>query len=114
MQGRHAQAFKQLDDQSLSAIVDAMTPRTFAPGEIIVEQGDPAESFYIIVKGTCVVRRKTLVDLVNGQTIGELSTFDHFGEGALVTATRRHSSRSASSVGRRGVGNSKAPRGRKN
>ena len=33
---------------------------------------------------------RTLVDLVNGQIIGELSTFDHFGEGALVTATRRH------------------------
>ena len=87
---RAVEVFKQLDDKSLSAIVDAMTPRTFAPGEIIVEQGDPAESFYIIVKGTCVVRRKTLVDLVNGQIIGELSTFDHFGEGALVTATRRH------------------------
>jgi hypothetical protein len=87
---RAVEVFKQLDDKSLSAIVDAMTPRTFAPGEIIVEQGDPAESFYIIVKGRCVVRRKTLVDLVNGQIIGELSTFDHFGEGALVTATRRH------------------------
>jgi CRP-like cAMP-binding protein len=87
---RSVQVFKQLDDKSLSAIVDAMTPRTFAPGEVIVQQGHPAESFFIIVKGTCVVRRKTLVDLVNGQIIGNLSAFDHFGEGALITATRRH------------------------
>ena len=87
---RSVQVFKQLDDKSLSAIVDAMTPRTFAPGEVIVEQGDPAESFYIIVKGTCIVRRKTLIDMINGQVIGELSTFDHFGEGALLTAMRRH------------------------
>ena len=36
---RSVQVFKQLDDKSLSAIVDAMTPRTFPPGETIVEQG---------------------------------------------------------------------------
>ena len=87
---KSVQIFKRLDDKSLGAIVDAMTPETFAPGQIIVQQGDPAESFYIIVKGTCVVKRKTLVDLLHGQTIGELSTFDHFGEGALITAARRH------------------------
>ena len=28
--------------------------------------------------------------MIHGQVIGELSTFDHFGEGALLTATRRH------------------------
>ena len=87
---RSVQVFKQLDDKSLSAIVDAMTPRTFPPGETIVEQGALAETFYIITRGTCVVRRKTLVDMIHGQVIGELSTFDHFGEGALLTATRRH------------------------
>lgn len=58
---RSVQVFKQLNEKSLSAIVDAMTPCTFAPGEIIVQQGDPAESFFIIVKGSCVVRKKTIV-----------------------------------------------------
>ena len=87
---RSVQVFKDLDDKSLSVIVDAMKSRAFAPGEVIVQQGDPAESFYIIMKGSCVVRRKTLVDLVYGQIIGELSTFEHFGESALITATRRH------------------------
>ena len=42
-----------------------------------------------------MVKRKTLVDLVNGQVIGELSTFDHFGESALLTAMRRHFLRTA-------------------
>jgi CRP-like cAMP-binding protein len=93
---KSVQCFKHLDDASISAIVDAMTPQTFAPGQIIVQQGDPAESFFIIVKGTCVVKRATLVDLVNGQVIGELSTFDHFGEGALLTAVNRHFMRTKS------------------
>lgn len=87
---RSVQVFKNLDDKSLAAIVDAMVPRTFAPGELIVQQGDPADSFYIIVKGRCIVRRKTLINMINGQVIGELSTFDHFGEGSLLTAMRRH------------------------
>ena len=89
-QMRSVQVFKQLDDESLSAIIDAMTPRSFSPGETIVRQGDLAESFFIITKGTCEVWRKTLVNLVRGQVIGTLSVFDHFGEGALLTATRRH------------------------
>ena len=96
---RSVQVFKELDARSLSVIVDAMTLRTFAPGEIIVQQGDPAESFFIIIKGSCEVRRKTLVDIVHGQTIGELSTFDHFGESSLITATRRHFLRTSGALG---------------
>ena len=55
------------------------------------------------MKGSCVVRRKTLVDLVYGQIIGELSAFDHFGESALITATQRHFS------DKRNVGRGKDP-----
>lgn len=87
---RSVQVFKQLDEKSLSIIVDAMKLRVFSPGKTIVEQGTLAESFFIIIKGTCIVRRKTLIDMVHGQVIGTLSIFDHFGEGALLTATRRY------------------------
>ena len=98
---RSVQVIKDLDDKSLSVIEDAMKSRAFAPGEVIVQQGDPAESFYIIMKGSCVVRRKTLVDLVYGQIIGELSTFDHFGE----SAHRQHSGISRDE----GIGEAKIP-----
>ena len=70
--------------------MDFLKPCVFQPGEIIVEQGDVADSFFIITKGVCIVRRKTLVNVVHGQVIGRLSTYDHFGEGALITATRLH------------------------
>ena len=87
---RSVKVFMDLDDASLAAIVDTMTPKAFSPGHVIVRQGDPAESFYILLSGRVEVRRKTLVDSEHGQVIGHLSTFDHFGEGALITATRRH------------------------
>ena len=104
---RSVPIFQHLNDASIGAIVDVMTPQTFKYGEAVVHEGDEAESFYIIVEGRCIVRRayrdkvsnRDALKGSNGtvqETINELGPFDHFGEAALVTAMRRHLYRSGS------------------
>ena len=54
-------------------------------GETIVAEGTAADSFYVIVEGTCVVKKRTLVTAVDGgQEVGRLEKFDHFGEASLL------------------------------
>ncbi|MEM7034117.1 MAG: cyclic nucleotide-binding domain-containing protein [Chloroflexota bacterium] len=59
--------------------------RTFAPGEVIIRRGDPADMFYLINKGTVEVMAVTdesepITTLVSGQ---------YFGEIGLLTEGRR-------------------------
>jgi CRP-like cAMP-binding protein len=49
---------------------------TFGPGELVVRAGDPAEAFYLIVRGRAGVAGKML-----GRTLRE---GDYFGEIALL------------------------------
>ena len=86
---KNVEIFRSLDDKSLYAVIDKMKPRTFQAGEAVLRQGDDADAFFVITDGACVVKRKTLVDPVNGQVIGHLGVFQHFGEAALTTAARR-------------------------
>jgi CRP-like cAMP-binding protein len=86
---KQVEIFQNFDDATLSAVIDKMTLETFRAGETIVAQGEVADAFFIITKGACNVRRKTLVDIVHGQVIGRLGLFEHFGEAVLVTAARR-------------------------
>ena len=36
-------------------LADALVPRSFAEGEVIVRQGDPADGMYFIEMGTVIV-----------------------------------------------------------
>lgn len=56
--------------------------QSFTAGEVIVCQGDPAESAYLIVEGTVEVSR-------NGGPIAELGPGETFGEAALVSGGER-------------------------
>lgn len=94
---RSVSVFKNLDDESLLAIVDAMQLHSFKPGEIIVQEGQVADAFFIIVSGTCTVSRKRFLKV---QEICTLSLFDHFGEGALNTATRKYFLRASGMTGK--------------
>merc|ERR1711871_408889 len=86
---RKVAIFRDMDDSVLSAMIDKMTLQKFKVGDTIIKQGDVADAFFIIMEGMCKVRRKTLVDAVHGQVIGQLGSFEHFGEAALKTAVRR-------------------------
>lgn len=43
--------FSHLDENERSDIFDAMFPVTFLPGEVIIQQGDEGDNFYVIDSG---------------------------------------------------------------
>ena len=75
--------FAELDSVGVDAVLKAMVYETFKQNETICEQGAVADRFYVIVSGRCVVT-VTSPTIQNGIQIGELKTFDFFGENALM------------------------------
>ena len=79
-----------LDDSSLSLVAGLFATERFEPYRLVVQQGDPGDKFYIIVRGRVLVFR-TLSTGVE-QTFSVLETGDHFGEIALIKSIPRTAS----------------------
>lgn len=78
---------KQLNDNELLAMADAMKELSFDEADVICRQGDPGDEFYIIKQGTVVC---TQVDARGEQVVvAQLSAGDYFGEIALLTSKPR-------------------------
>ncbi|XP_066851359.1 cGMP-dependent protein kinase 1-like isoform X3 [Anser cygnoides] len=77
---------QDLSDSHLSKLLDAMEECSFAPGHVIIREGDKGESFYIILKGQVRVSRR-----VDGQEklLRVLGAGEHFGELSLLENIRR-------------------------
>ena len=71
--------FCDLDDATISALVGEMTYESWPIGTKLVEEGDLADSLFVIMKGNCGV-------FIKGVKVHVLSKFDVFGENALVNA----------------------------
>jgi len=74
-----------LEPNVLQAVFRAFTPLAFEAGETVVEQGEPAESFYVLASGAAEVRR-------GGRILVALSPGDSFGADALVCGVPRNAS----------------------
>ncbi|KAG0131951.1 cyclic nucleotide-binding-like protein [Tuber indicum] len=68
-------------------IADALEPFTFHPGDVIIQQGDPGDNFYIIESGDAEVVKHGAHEPVNRLTKG-----DYFGELALLNDAPRAAS----------------------
>ncbi|XP_040408101.1 cGMP-dependent protein kinase 1-like isoform X2 [Cygnus olor] len=77
---------QDLSNSHLSKLLDAMEECSFAPGHVIIREGDKGESFYIILKGQVRVSRR-----VDGQEklLRVLGAGEHFGELSLLENIRR-------------------------
>lgn len=74
--------FSHLDDNERSDIFDAMFPVHRHTGEVIIQQGDEGDNFYVIDQGE--------VDIfVNGVQVTTISEGGSFGELALIYGTPR-------------------------
>jgi len=81
--------FEGMSDRSIEAIDGLATPIVFQPGEMLVREGEPGDSFLIIVSGSASVTRgdATLRTLGPGDFLGEISLLDGGPRTATVTAT---------------------------
>lgn len=75
-----------LSDEDVSALVASTRRRTFAKGEVVFHEGDPADSMHLVDSGHLAVR----VSTPDGEraTLNILSAGDIFGELALLDPTR--------------------------
>ena len=80
--------FSGMTDRSFQAIADLSSEADYAVGDALVRQGDPGESFIILVSGRARVDRdrKTLRELGPGDFLGEISLVDGGPRTATVTA----------------------------
>lgn len=74
--------FAHLDDTERSDIFDAMFPVEKEPGEVIIQQGDEGDNFYVIDKGDVEV-------FVGDKHVLTLGQGGSFGELALIYGTPR-------------------------
>ena len=82
--------FSHLDENERSDIFDAMFPVNALPGEVIIQQGDEGDNFYIIDSGEVEV-------YVNGEKMVTIGEGGSFGELALIYGTPRAATVKASS-----------------
>lgn len=78
------------------ALAKAATVRTYRRGETIVEQGQPGDAFYVIVKGRVAVaivapdgREVVLNSLGEGEHFGEMALLDDAPRSASVIAQEK-------------------------
>ncbi|XP_067128547.1 cAMP-dependent protein kinase regulatory subunit isoform X2 [Centruroides vittatus] len=74
--------FAHLDDNERSDIFDAMFPVIHNAGEVLIQQGDEGDNFYVIDQGEVEV-------FVNGQLVTTIGEAGSFGELALIYGTPR-------------------------
>ncbi len=73
----------QLSPTERLALVGLLQPAHYARGSLILRQGSPADSLYLIETGQVAIEQA-------GQTIATLSEGDFFGEMALLTSRPHH------------------------
>jgi CRP-like cAMP-binding protein len=70
-----------LDARTIERIAKHGTRRSYAPGELIIRQGDAASALYIILTGRVVVER----EIPGGcENVMEFGPHEFFGEVALI------------------------------
>ena len=84
--------FKALDSEQRLKILDAMVRQDLVRGEMLVAQGEPSDSLYIVLHGALAVRRTgdalPIAELRAGELVGEIGFFASLPRTANVVAIR--------------------------
>ena len=80
--------FSALEDADLNRMGKVVVPRQFAKGHAIVNEGEQAVAFYIILKGSVEVRKGStpLATKKSGESFGEMALLDGFPRSTTVVA----------------------------
>jgi CRP-like cAMP-binding protein len=81
--------FRSCSEDELNRIADLASATTVPEGQEIIQQGDLADEFFVIVSGSADVVRddKRVAPLGPGDYFGELALFDRALRNATVVAT---------------------------
>src|ERR1700710_2254644 len=84
--------FKALNSEQRLKILGAMFRQDLVRGELLVAQGDPADSLYIVLHGALAVRRtgdsQPIAELRAGELVGEIDSSANLPRTAIVIAIR--------------------------
>lgn len=67
-----------LDKRALEQVLRTAREQRYAPGDVVVNEGDPATRLYLIIEGTASVEQSA------AGNVGKLQAGDFFGELALI------------------------------
>jgi CRP-like cAMP-binding protein len=84
---RRIHLFYRLEDDHFESVADVALEKEFQPGEVIIRQGDPGDSFFMIFSGSVSVTRN---NQRSEEILGKLVTGDYFGEESLLTHHHRN------------------------
>jgi small-conductance mechanosensitive channel len=76
--------FSSLSADERAALVEGARPRLYAAGELIVRQGDPGESMFVVASGGAVVMLEP-----DDQVVAQHGVGGFFGEMSLLTGSPR-------------------------
>ncbi|XP_036281606.1 cAMP-dependent protein kinase type II-alpha regulatory subunit-like [Pipistrellus kuhlii] len=93
---KHILLFRNLDQEQLSEILDAMFEKVVNPDDHVIDQGDDGDNFYVIERGTYDIL-VTKDDLT--RSVGQYDNRGSFGELALMYNTPRAATIVATSEG---------------
>ena len=82
--------FRGMTDQSIETIGHLAAPAWFDAGDVLVRQGEPGDSFIVLIAGQATVEK-------DGQFIRSLDAGDFLGEIALIDGGPRTATVSATS-----------------
>jgi CRP-like cAMP-binding protein len=79
--------FADLDERSLQAVAILFHEITTTAGDVLMLQGEPGDTFYVIVDGTVRIEQgdRTIRSLTAGAYVGEIALFDRRPRTATAT-----------------------------
>ena len=84
---RRTPFFLAFEDEALEILLQDIGLREFPAGAVIVGEGEPGSSLFIVVAGLLEVTKKT--QAAQARTVGRLAPGDVFGEISLLTGAAR-------------------------
>ena len=84
--------FQDLTDHEFEVMLSKASLQTFLPGDVVIKQGMPGKSFFVVKSGLLEMSIKSYyADPIStpptylGAVVNQLTKFDYFGERALTT-----------------------------
>jgi len=80
--------FSIYSDEELTDLLDAAELKSVSAGQLVFDQGDPGDTFYIVFSGKIRILHKDIQQ--KEVNLGVITKGDHFGETALITDKPRN------------------------